>query len=45
MAALDAAIEGLVYISALVIMMSLLVERYASVAEFAARFGLQNEVA
>ena len=45
MAALDAVIEGLVYISALVVMMSLLVERYAFVAELAARFGLQNEVA
>ena len=45
MAAPDATIEDLVYISALVLMMSLLVERYASVAELAARFGLHNKVA
>ena len=45
MAAFDATIEGLVCISALVVMMSLLVARCASVAALAAGFGLQNKVA
>ena len=45
MAALNVTTEDLAYISALVVMMSLLVARCASVAALVAGFGLQNKVA